>query len=131
MTLEPQKLSEIFGAMFGPTASLAFETPVDVYLDVLFDHTAAAAHRRELAPDRAAQPCWNRVPVVDPIAVTQDVAKEHVKLFWTTLAIWTGAQRFQDRLAVGFPDCAHDAAMFRLILANKSAHLQILSPSPI
>src|ERR1700730_13538430 len=116
MILEPEKLNEVFGTTSGPTASLTFEAPVDAHLDVLFDHTATAAHRRKLASDRTAQLRRNSVPVVDPVAVTQDVAKERVKFFWTTLAIWTGAQRFQHRFAVRFPDCTHDAAMLRLIL---------------
>lgn len=54
MTLEPQKLSEMFGATFGPTASLTFKTPVDAHFDVLFDHIAAAAHRRSLGPSLGA-----------------------------------------------------------------------------
>ena len=119
----------MFSAASRPTAALTFEASVDVHLDILFDHTTAAAYRCKLTSDGTAQPCWNNMPVVDPVTITQDVAKELVEWFWTTLAIWTGSQRFQHRFAVGFPDCAHDAAMLGLILANKTAHFPCNVPA--
>lgn len=55
-----------------------------VDFDILFDHATAAAYRCELTSDGTAQPCWNNMPVVDPVTITEDVAKELVEWFWTT-----------------------------------------------
>ncbi len=39
MAFEPEELSEMFSAASRPTTALAFEAPVDVDLDILFDRT--------------------------------------------------------------------------------------------
>ena len=91
MALEPEELRQMFSARSRPTTALAFEAPVDVDLDILFDHTTAGTNRSKLTPGGTAQPWWNNMPVVDPVTITQDVAKELVERFWTTLTIWTGS----------------------------------------
>src|SRR5262245_27529392 len=64
----------------------------------------------------------NVVPVVDPIPVTQDVAKERVKFHFASAAIGTGAQRLQHCFTIALPYRGHDAAMLALIIATKRAH---------
>ena len=81
----------MFSAASCPAASLAFEAPVDVDLDILFDHTTAAAYRCKLASHRSAQSFRNNMPVVDPVTITQDVAKKLVEWFWISLAIAAGS----------------------------------------
>ena len=69
MGLEPEKLGQVFSAVAGPAAALAFEAPVDAHFDILFNCPAARAHRSKTATKRAAQPGRNNMPVVDPVAV--------------------------------------------------------------
>jgi hypothetical protein len=64
VALESEQLSQMFSAPSRPTASLAFEAPVDVDLDIPSNHATAAAYRCELKFDGTAQPCWNNMPVV-------------------------------------------------------------------
>lgn len=89
--LKPEQLGEMFGATPCPATALAFEAAVDTHFDVLFNRSAARAYRGQLATERAAQPRWNSMPVVDPITIAQDVTKEGVKFRWARLAVWTGA----------------------------------------
>src|SRR5437870_7382671 len=113
----------MFSAAASPAAALTFEASVDAHFDILFDCATARANGSKTATERAAQPRRDLMPVVDPIAVAQDVTKERVKFQWTSLAVGAAAQRFQDRFAIALPHCGHDAAVFRLVLAHQRAHI--------
>src|SRR5204862_6806210 len=78
MILEPEKSNEVFGTTSGPTASLAFEAPVDAHFDVLFDHTATACAPAQagVRPNGAA--ASEQRASCRSVAVTQDVANERV-----------------------------------------------------
>ena len=67
--LQPEELSEMFGAGTTPRTALAFKAPIDVHFDILFDHPAAAAHRSDPAADSATQRGGDQAPVVNPLAV--------------------------------------------------------------
>ena len=79
ITLKPEQLSKVFGPGVRPAATLTFEAAVDLHLDILFHHSAAGTHRRELAADGSAQGRRDQVPVIDSVAITQEVTKEHIK----------------------------------------------------
>ena len=55
MSLEPEQLGEVLSAVATPTAALAFEAAADAHFDVLFNDSAARAHRREMATEGAAK----------------------------------------------------------------------------
>lgn len=69
--------------------------------------------RRSLDPDQA--------PVIDPLAIAQDVAKESVELLRAGLVQGTCAQRFEHVLTLRFPDRSHDAVVFTLVPGDKIA----------
>ena len=93
MTLKPEQLSEMFGATFGPTASLAFEAAIDTHFDILFNHSAAGTHGREFASNRSAQRRRDQVPIIDAVAIAQDVTKEGIKFQWPSVVDRGGGQR--------------------------------------
>src|SRR5438874_11119047 len=118
MSLEPEQLAQILGAASTPAAALAFEAPVNLHFDILFNDAAASTHRSELAIDGAMELCRNGSPVIDAIAVAQDVTKERVKLPRPDLAVDLATANIcydvvscdaivRDRY---FPACAIDAA---------------------
>ena len=45
IVLKPVQLGQVFGAAASPAAALALEAPSDEHFDVLFNYSAAAAHR--------------------------------------------------------------------------------------
>jgi hypothetical protein len=49
MSLEPEQLGQVLGAVASPAAALALKAAADVHFDVLFDDSAAGAHRGEFA----------------------------------------------------------------------------------
>ena len=55
--------------------TLALEAPVDAHFDIPFNCTAAGANRSQFASERAAQGSGDGVPVIDPIALAQNVTK--------------------------------------------------------
>ena len=84
---------------------------------------AAGAHGRDRAAEGAAESSGDDVPVVDPFAVAQDIAKEDAKLERASFPQRAYAQRFQYRFAVGFPHRRHDTAMFALLVGDQAAQL--------
>src|SRR6266446_2960161 len=94
MSLEPEELGEMFSATLGPAAALAFEAAVNAQFNIFFNGSTAGAHRSDLAAKRATQARWDFLPVIDSVAVTQDVAKEGVKFQWASGAVSSAAQRF-------------------------------------
>ncbi len=113
----------MFRALASPAATLTLEAPVDAHFDIFFNRSAAGAHGRQFASQRATQGGRNGVPVVDPVAVAQDITKEGVKFKRSLRAVDAGAQRLQDRFAVALPYRLHNAALLDLILAHERAHV--------
>ena len=145
MGLEPEQLGQVFSAVAGPAAALAFEAPVDTHFDVLFNCPAARAHRSKTATKPAAQPGRDNMPVIQPVAVTQDVAKEALNSSGRVCRYRLVPSASQERFAVALPYGCHNAAIFALIIAHQRANIlsdvpaiqqpmalgQILSPLPI
>jgi len=60
MSLEPEQLGKVLGAVATPAPALTFETAADSHFDILFNDSAARAHRGKTATERAAIP--SRLP---------------------------------------------------------------------
>src|SRR5438552_12942092 len=63
MVLKPEQLSEMFGAIARPAATLSREAAIDAHFNILFNHSAPSTHGPELAPDGAAQGRRDQVPL--------------------------------------------------------------------
>jgi len=47
VTLEPEQLSEMFGAVCNSSCALAFEAAANAHFDILFNDSAATSYRSE------------------------------------------------------------------------------------
>jgi hypothetical protein len=118
----------MFGAAPIPTAALAFKATLEsenfrelIWTSLFFSMTPLPQRSGAILRDRAAQFGRNHAPIVDPLAVAQDVTKKGPELLGAGLLQGAGAQCFEPGFALSFPDRSHDVAVFAFISGDKVA----------
>ena len=103
-------------------AALAFEAAVDADFEVFLHAATAGFDPRGPTAHRAAQSGGNLLPVINAVAVAQQVTKQGAKLMGVLAAQRAGAQGLQCRLTVGVVNRLHQAAKLGVVADSEGAH---------